>query len=402
MAPLSASGRTRAVFVTTHPIQYQAPWFRGLAARSELELHVLFGMMPDGRQQGVGFGVEFAWDVPLLDGYPWSVLENRARKPSLGERRGIDTPGVGRRLAELDPDVVVICGWQSRCLLQTLRAAIGLRLPRIVRGESNDLRHRPVWKRLLQRHLLRRFDAALSIGLANEALLRRVGFSSEQIIRAPYGVDTNHLRGAIADRDTVGGEFRVRTGVPNEAVVALFAGKLAAKKRPGDLVEAIAEARVSSPSLHLLVVGSGPLEEELRRRTHALGVPVTFTGFLNQSEIGAAYAAADLFVLPSDAGETWGLVVNEAQAVGVPVIVSDLVGCGPDLVESGVTGYTYPCGDVAALAARIVNLADDPTLRHRLGEAGRRRVADYSVEAAVEGTVRAIEWVIDAQGRSSP
>jgi glycosyltransferase involved in cell wall biosynthesis len=125
---------------------------------------------------------------------------------------------------------------------------------------------------------------------------------------------------------------------------------------------------------------------------------VTFTGFLNQSEIARAYVAADLLVLPSDAGETWGLVVNEAMACGRPAIVSDLVGCGPDLVVEGETGWRFPCGNVEALAAALARAAADAPRLVAMGAAAQRRVLSaYSVERAVAGTLAACEHVLRAR-----
>jgi glycosyltransferase involved in cell wall biosynthesis len=126
-------------------------------------------------------------------------------------------------------------------------------------------------------------------------------------------------------------------------------------------------------------------------REHAL--PVTFAGFLNQGEIAAAYVAADALVLPSDFGETWGLVVNEAMACGRPAIVSDRVGCGPDLVTPGETGECFAFGDTAALASLLLAGAADPSRLRFMGKAARERVlTKYTAARAVEGTLRAIDW----------
>ncbi|MCA9316048.1 MAG: hypothetical protein KDB73_11225, partial [Planctomycetes bacterium] len=186
----------RAVFVTTHPIQYQVPWVRGVAQTPGIAAHVLYGMLPDAKQQGVGFGMPFTWDVPLLEGYAWSALENVASAPSLSTRLGIDTPGVGKCLAELAPDVVVVCGWQAKSLVQAARAARKLGVPVVVRGESNDMRQRPLWKRWLHRSFLKGFDAALAIGMANARFLRAAGMDASAIALAPYAVDTRHLEDA--------------------------------------------------------------------------------------------------------------------------------------------------------------------------------------------------------------
>lgn len=113
------------------------------------------------------------------------------------------------------------------------------------------------------------------------------------------------------------------------------------------------------------------------------GIPAHFHGFANQSELPAIYAAADVIVLPSDARETWGLVINEAMACGVPAVVSDTVGCGPDLVERGLTGAVFPLGDLAALARGINSvLAFD---RDRTRRALAERMETYSPTRAAQG-----------------
>ena len=112
-------------------------------------------------------------------------------------------------------------------------------------------------------------------------------------------------------------------------------------------------AQLGGQPAEVVFAGSGELEPELRQIAADASVRAEFMGFVNQSELPAVYGAADLLVLPSDGRETWGLVVNEAMACGVPAVVSDAVGCAPDLVEPGATGAIFPLGDVAALATAI-------------------------------------------------
>src|SRR5207248_1690512 len=117
---------------------------------------------------------------------------------------------------------------------------------------------------------------------------------------------------------------------------------------------------------HVLVVGDGELMTEARALAARERLPLTFAGFLNQTEIVGAYVAADCLVLPSDTGETWGLVVNEAMACGIPAIVSDQVGCGPDLVSDSVTGAMFPMGDIDALARCLIDFSADPQRLRRM------------------------------------
>jgi glycosyltransferase involved in cell wall biosynthesis len=121
---------------------------------------------------------------------------------------------------------------------------------------------------------------------------------------------------------------------------------------------------------------------------------VKFAGFLNQSEIIKAYVAADVLVLPSDGGETWGLVVNEAMACGLPCIVSDQVGCGPDLVTRD-TGAIFRLGDVQQLATRMSDFAADRIALQKRGKAAAQKINEYSTEVAVNGVLQAVAAVTE-------
>ena len=386
--------RIRVALFATHPVQYHVPWFQQLAVVPELDLKVFFGLLPDAAQQGVGFGVGFQWDIPLLDGYRWELLPNAAKTPSLGAFGGCDTPEVGRVLRDWRPDAALLTGWQSRMLVQAWWACVRLGIPRIIRGESNHLAPRPAWKQFGHRLWLKGFDRFLAIGQANRAFYREAGIPAGRIHDCPYFIDNQRFATAAAELRSRRAELRRDWGIPAEAVCFLFSGKLIPKKHPLDLLRALGQAVRSGARAHALMVGSGELLEPARALVERERLPVTFAGFLNQSEIVRAYVAADCLVLPSDTGETWGLVVNEAMACGLPALVSDQVGCGPDLILEGETGGLFPMGDVAVLAARLAEFAADPARLPAMGERARRRVlADYSVERAVEGTLAAVRAV---------
>jgi glycosyltransferase involved in cell wall biosynthesis len=133
------------------------------------------------------------------------------------------------------------------------------------------------------------------------------------------------------------------------------------------------------------MAGSGELEQALRTfcREHALG-NVVFTGFVNQSELPALYAASDVFVLPAE-NEPWGLAVNEAMCARLPVVVSREIGCVPDLVQDGVNGYTPAAGDVESLARALQHLIENETLRRRQGENSLARIMQWSYRQCLDG-----------------
>ena len=399
--PGEPSVSPRLLVVATHPVQYQAPFFRALSSRREVALKVLYAHIPTSFQQGLGFGRAITWDVDLFSGYEWSLLEGvTVRGEALGGGRALSITGIRDQLEAAGADAVLIPGWHSRVLVQAEKAAAALRWPILVRGEANDLRRGSLLRGAVLRWRLRRVSALLAIGRANRRLYRSVGFPSEGIFNAPYGVDNERFAAAAdAERPARAG-IRQRFGLSSNAFCLLFAGKLEAKKRPWDLLKALDLLLDHRLNVELLVVGSGGLEEDLRSLSIERRLPVCFTGFLNQTEIPQAYAAADALVLPSEAGETWGLVVNEAMASGLPAVVSDRVGCREDLVIEGETGYSYPMGEIRELADRLVRLASHPRRAAEMGKNARRRVfAEFSIEKAVEGTLNALDYAVSGRAR---
>jgi glycosyltransferase involved in cell wall biosynthesis len=384
----------RVAVFATHPIQYQIPWFCRLTAVPELDLKVFFGTLPDGAQQGIGFDVPFQWDIPLLEGFSWVALENVSRNPGLGKFTGCNTPGIHAALLSWRPHVAILTGWHSLMMFQALWACMRLGIPKIVRGESNALRPRPWYKRVAHRMLVKRFDAFLAIGKANRAFYEKLWIPSDRIFDCPYFVDNERFSASAARLRSERAGLRAKWRIPEDACCFLFAGKLIAKKRPLDLLSALGEAQKRTASIHLLIVGTGELSDVAKRIAARESLPVTFAGFLNQSEISKAYVAADCLVLPSDSGETWGLVVNEAMACGLPAIVSDQVGCGPDLVHEGETGGKFPLGDTKVLSKKLIKFSSNASNLGKMGERAQQLILEkYTVGCAVEGTLAAIRMI---------
>ncbi|HMP06368.1 MAG TPA: glycosyltransferase family 4 protein [Lacipirellulaceae bacterium] len=290
----------------------------------------------------------------------------------------------------------------------------------MVRGDSQLLTPRSLVKRwakaLVYPRFLRRFDAYLVVGQRAREYYLAYGADPRRMFDCPHFVDNERFASQADELRPRRAEIRRRWGIPEEAFCAAFCGKFIPKKRPMDLVRAAAQTqthRADGRPIHLLFVGSGELGDAMRRGCHVVydaeraahgspgadGAAASFVGFLNQSEIAAAYVAADALVLASDGGETWGLVVNEAMACGIPAIVSDRVGCAPDLVTDGETGEVVPVGDVDRLAGVLRRWAGDPALVEQLGAGARARIANYSIGAAVDGAVAAVQCV--SRGRKT-
>jgi glycosyltransferase involved in cell wall biosynthesis len=388
--------------MATHPVQYYVPWYRQLARVLDLEVFYCHRQAAE-EQARAGFGVAFEWDVPLLEGYRHRFLANRAAAPDVSSFLGCHTPEITAIIRDGAFDAFIVHGWASRSFWQAIIACWQSGTPVLVRGDSQLPSPRPAWvrlaKRLLYRWFIPRFDAYLVVGQRTRQYYAHYAADSSRMFFAPHGVDNEFFarRAAVAraQRD----QLRAEWGLPAGAVVFLFAGKLSPGKRPEDFARAIARASRDDPRVWGLIVGDGPLRPALSLEVTRGNWPVRFAGFLNQTAMPGAYAASDAVVMTS-ASETWGLVVNEAMACGLPAIVSDRVGCGPDLVLPGRTGEVFPCGAVGELASLLAALAGDPPRLARLGAEARQLVERYSPAEAVKGTVAAVRSVMGARVRA--
>ena len=365
--------------VTTHPIQYQLPLWQALARDTDVPFEVWYlTSHATGLSLDQQFGKSFAWDLEMLSGYPHRFLKTApGATPNTFWRCRFDEPFTPL-LSGHKVKAVWIQGWQVAGYWQAVWAAKAAGAEVWLRGESNDLAPAPLWKALVKRlvvaQLFRRVDRFLYIGSANRRLYRNFGIAEEKLYPAPYAVDNERFaRQAKALRSQRSG-IRNEWNIPEDAFCVLFCGKFIPKKRPLDLVRAVQhlEHRAEGRKIHLLFVGSGELGLELRGGCNVVfdaeNLQVTsdfrpatpkgckpsasFTGFLNQTEISRAYVAADVLVLPSDHGETWGLVVNEAMASGLPCIISDHCGCAPDLGRLNCN-RTFDCGDINELLKQL-------------------------------------------------
>ena len=250
---------------------------------------------------------------------------------------------------------------------------------------------------MLHQWLLSKYSAFLNIGRSNKDFYLKNNISNEKIFLTPYCVENDRFSSAAKELRSKRDDIRAGWKIEPSAFTFLFCAKFIEKKQPMDLLKALDAAfkrmERSDNHVHLLMAGNGELKSQCENFVQRNNLPVTFSGFLNQSEIVRAYVASDCLVLPSDYGETWGLVVNEAMACGLPAIVSDRVGCGPDLIYEGITGSIFPFKDVDTLAEKLILFAKNPEKTKTMGEQAEKLIRKYSVEEVVKGTIDAIRYV---------
>ena len=383
----------RVAHLVSHPIQYFAPLYRELASRPEIDLTVYFYSDATLREfRDPEFGRMVTWDVPLVGGFRARILPSARRtEPTAGllKRPNAD---ILREVARERYDVVWVNGYAhlTTWLAVVVARATGAQV--LIRDEQTLLHGRPWHKRLSKNIALRLLysqASGLYIGEENRRYFSYYGMPDERLFSSPYCVDNAFFARLSSELEPKKPQLQRAFGLAGDAPVILFVGKLIEKKQPLLLLDAFADVRREWPCA-LLLVGDGPLRPEIERRIADEEIQdVQITGFLGQTDLARAYAAADVFVLPSIRDETWGLVVNEALNFALPVVVSDKVGCAPDLVRQGENGYVVPAGDRRALAQAVSQLVADDQVRRRFGCAGWRRIQRYSVEACADGIVAA-------------
>ena len=392
-------GKFRILHLCEHPVQYNTTLWQRQARHPKLDILVVYcslrGALP---AMNPGFGVEVAWDVPLLEGYPWTLVPPEKNDKKSTDRPGFLSKALWRLVTNGGFDAVCLGGYYFREAWTVLLAAKWTRIPVILCTDAHSLEsHRvtsraaiAVKKRIVGR-IFRMASAVITSSSQAGVFLDSLGVPPERIFMGRSVVDNTWWadRATHVDRAAL----RRELNLPSEARVVLYCAKLQPWKRPGDLLEAFSRANVSDS--YLIYAGDGPLRPMLEQRSRDLGVAsrVRFLGFVNQKGLPGVYVTSDFLVLPSDY-EPFGLVVNEAMLCGRPVVVSDRVGARYDLICEGETGSIFPCGDVEALTKILQSLLRDRSQLDRMGAAARERMQAWTPELNVATFVRAVEAVV--------
>jgi glycosyltransferase involved in cell wall biosynthesis len=397
--------KVRLAYLVSHPIQYQAPLLRRIALEPDIDLTVLFGS--DFSVRGYkdrGFGVEVAWDTPLLEGYRSEFLRPLRDTGEVSPTAPISR-GIFHRLQQRDGspafDALWVHGYASINSLQAILAANALGIPVLLRAESwlADRARTPsrlAIKSAFFKLLSKGISAVLPIGTVNAAYWTHYFGASVPQFLMPYAVNNEYFADLAAAAAPRQHELRTELGLSPERPLILFASKLQQRKHADHLLEAYSrfiETRTPENRPYLVVVGDGEQRAQLEAQAQQLRLEdVRFAGFRNQSELPRFFQLADVFVLPSR-HEPWGLIVNEAMASGCPVIVSTDVGCHADLVTDGVEGCVFPVGDIPALTQALHRVFFSPGSAATMGEAARRRISTWTYEEDIQGLRRALAAV---------
>jgi len=374
----------KLAIVTTHPIQYNAPWFKLLAERNKIAIKVFYtwGQLENEAKFDPGFGKKVAWDIPLLDGYDYTFVKNISIEPGSHHFKGIDNPSLINEIEQWNPAAILLFGWSFKSHLKLLRHFKGKRTI-FFRGDSNLL-DEPIKitaKKLLRKIFLKwvysHVDIALYVGSANEAYYKKFGLKSTQLQFAPHAIDNDRFKQA----GLVNG--REKLGIPEAGIIFLFAGKFESKKDPGLLLDAFIS--LNNYQAYLIMVGNGELENELKAKVAgqiaSVSERICFMPFQNQMNMPEVYKMADVVVLPSKGpGETWGLAINEAMACAKAVLVSDKCGCAFDLVENGANGFIFYHDNMQDLVSKMSILLKDSHKLKKMGQKSLQIIDEWTYE----------------------
>jgi glycosyltransferase involved in cell wall biosynthesis len=383
----------KLAIITSHPIQYYAPAFQLLAKREQIDIMVFYTWGEASiEKHDPGFNKKIQWDIPVLNGYPFQWVKNISSDPGTHHFNGIKTPELVKQVDSWQPDAVLVYGWGFSGHLSALRYFKG-RIPVLFRGDSTLLDEQSGARSFLKTRFLkwvyRHVDHAFYPGANTEAYFKKYGLKDNQLSFAPHAIDNNRF---AEDRTAEATSLRIKLRLSDDDLVILFAGKLEEKKSP--LLLLLAFLNLNCEDLHLLFVGNGPLEQELKSKAEN-HKHVHFIDFQNQRQMPVVYQACDLFCLPSAGpGETWGLAINEAMASGKAILASDKVGSAIDLIHPRRNGGIFKANDLSSLTAKLDELTKiGKSALIELGKHSKRIIENWTIEHQV----KVIETVVNSE-----
>lgn len=387
----------RVAYFLSHPIQYFSPLLKAMA--KECDLHVYY--FSDASIKGSidkGFGRSVQWDAPLLEGYNYKFLKNYSRRPSLDNHFfDIFNPGIIKILKKEKASVVIVNGWTYSSTLMTIFFAricgkkVWLRAENPLNQELNKNKKILLLKRLFLKNFLFKFfiSKCLYIGSESKLFFEFYGVPVSKLIYTPYAVENLFFSEQYSELKNNLNEIRKQLGLPTDKLIILFSGKYITKKRPLDILQAF--LLLNNNNYALVMVGEGELRKEMENFILKNNLKnVYLTGFINQSVIPKYYAVADVFVMCSGVGETWGLSVNEAMNFKKAVIVSKTCGCCPDLVQQGENGFAFEEGNIKALAAYLRTVLNNQNFRTSAGEKSSEIVRGFSISQIVKNLMASL------------
>lgn len=396
------TAKPRLAIVVSHPIQHFVHLYRALAARGDVEVHVLFcskiGLKSYFDKE---MNTTIAWAGDMVAGYGHEFLPE-SDSIDTGGFFAINNPSVGAALARFKPDAVMLYGYAQVTPLRALAWCRFKGVPVLMTGDGDNVQQRSslrgLVRNLVLKQLMRQVAGFLTVGDQNENMLAQLGVARTRMFRAPFPIDEATYLDHRARRAAERARIRLQHGIADDAFVLVFVGKISARKRPQDIIAAWARLNTGDgkvAKIVLLFCGDGPDRKALEKAIAAASAPAVLAGFVNVDQLPAYYCAADILVHPSE-HDPHPLVCSEAACIGLPMIVSDRVGAvGPtDIARQGQNALVYRCGVADALASAMPKLLDDGALYRSMSEASLRIYGECGLDASAAGVIQGLHSVM--------
>lgn len=370
----------KLAIISTHPIQYNAPFFKLLAERKFIEIKVFYtwSQTQTAKKFDPGFGKNIVWDIPLLQGYNYQFVQNISTNPGSDKFMGIDNPTLIQEIKNWGANAVLVYGWNFKSHIQAMRYFKNV-IPVLFRGDSTLLgesnKIKKIARKIVLSYVYHFINIALYAGTANKAYFQAHGLKNYQLSFMPHAVD--NIRFKTTENSKLGAQnLRIKYVIPTDAMVFLFVGKLDKNKNVSLLIEAF--IKLKTKNSFLLIVGTG-IEELKLKKMAEFQTNIKFLGFQNQAQMPVIYATANVFVLPSKS-ETWGLSINEAMAAGKAVISSKECGAAPDLIKHFKNGLLFENDCLKSLMECLNYLIENEEDCFKMGEESELLIQNYTYD----------------------
>lgn len=379
--------KRRVVVLTEIIAPYRIPVFNALAARDDVDPHIIFFSETDPSLR--------QWRV-YKDEIRFSYEVLPAWRRRLGRYNMLVNLGVRSALRHAAP-AAVVCGGYS--YLASWQAALWARqhgVPLILWSESTaqDMRRNHVLVEFMKRFFRSWCSAFVAAGIASRAYLLALGAPKMLVFIAPDAVDVRLFAEQAENARMKADQIRTEHELPPRYF--LYVGRLVEEKGVFDLLEAYARLDETRRSrIGLVFVGEGPIRANLTQRASKISSGVVkFCGWVHRERISEFYALAAALIFPTHS-DTWGLVVNEAMACGLPIVASDAAGCVPDLVHLGENGFSFRSRDIGALVHAMLTVCDQPEFGARMGASSFEIIQAYTPEICAAGLLEAVNFACD-------
>tara|TARA_B100000989_G_scaffold198747_1_gene150180 strand:- start:697 stop:1839 length:1143 start_codon:yes stop_codon:yes gene_type:complete len=378
----------KIAIITTHPIQYQLPLFKNFY-KNNIEAHVFFASSHGISSQNKDreFQIKFNWDnyKKPLSGYKSFFSKNQ--QYSIFDFR-LSFKDLEKYLKKNKYEAIIIFGWNNLLYLKSIYFGKKLGIKTILRVETNLETNISITKKILKylilRILFKFIDAFLYIGSLNKYFYLKHGVPKSKLYYAPYFVDNNFFK-----KKNKHNYLSNKLKLKNKKFI-LFVGKLIDRKKPQHFIN-LAEEFKNIKQLHFLLIGDGHLKNFCKEYIKKYNINnISMLGFQNQKNLKKIYQSSDLFVITS-AYETWGLVINEAMASGLPILASNKCGSSKDLVLNGVTGYIYQYGNLKDLSRNFKKIQFNYKKKKLMKKNSKKIISNFTYDK----TISSIKHIIN-------